>query len=158
MLSEAGVKDITWITPWGKEATTEDWKNPVGLALGYVLSGAAGEFFTPGGQRDIDESFLVMMNAHSKELDFHFPILASPMSWEALIDTAEPTGRVAAAKRYEAGETYRLQAHSFALFIDRAPRPTPHRRVPVVTGALLLDGDREPGSSTAVVQERDRFL
>src|SRR6266403_1918099 len=104
VLSEAGVKDITWITPSGKEATTEDWNNPVGQALGYVLSGAAGEFVTPGGQRDIDESFLVMMNAHSEELDFRFPSLASQMSWEPLVDTAEPTGRVAAATRYEAGE------------------------------------------------------
>src|SRR5580692_7640229 len=153
VLSEAGVKDITWITPSGKEATTEDWNNPVGQALGYVLSGAAGEFFTPGGQRDIDESFLVMMNAHSEALDFRFPILASPMSWEPLVDTAEPTGRVAEAARYGAGEIYRLQSHSFALFIDRAPRPIAPRRVPVLTGALLLDGEREPASSTAAVQE-----
>jgi glycogen operon protein len=150
VLSEAGVKDITWITPRGKEATTEDWKNPEGLALGYVLSGAAGEFFTPGGQRDIDESFLVMMNAQSEELDFRFPILATPMSWEPLVDTAEPTGRAAAAKRYEAGEIYRLQAHSFGLFIDRAPRPTIARGIAAVTGASLLDG--------AAVQERDRLL
>jgi glycogen operon protein len=149
VLSEAGDKDITWITPSGKEATTDDWKNPAGLALGYVLSGAAGEFFTPGGQRDIDESFLVMMNAHSEELDFHFPILASPMLWEPLVDTAEPTGRVAAAIRYEPGQIYRLQARSFALFIDRAPRPTSPRGVPLVTGALLLDG--------AAVQERYRL-
>jgi glycogen operon protein len=92
------------------------------MALGYVLSGAAGEFFTPGGQRDIDENFLVMMNAHCKELDFRFPVLASPMSWEPLVDTAEPTGRISKSKRYKPGEAYRLQARSFALFVDRAPR------------------------------------
>src|SRR5947208_4358825 len=78
VLSEAGVKDITWVTPSGKEATAEDWNNPVALSLGYVLSGAAGEFFTPGGQRDIDESFLVMMNAYYEDLDFHIPLLAAP--------------------------------------------------------------------------------
>jgi hypothetical protein len=98
-----------------------------------------------------------MMNAHSEALDFRFPILASPNLWEPLVDTAEPTGRVAAARRYEAGELYPLQARSFALFIDRAPRPIPHRRVPVASGALLLEGEREPGSSTAAVQERDSF-
>jgi len=96
-----------------------------------------------------------MMNAHSEELDFRFPILASPMSWEALVDTAEPTGRAAAARRYEAGEIYRLQAHSFALFIDRATWPTAHRRATVATGALLLDGERERGFLTAAVRDKN---
>jgi glycogen operon protein len=144
VLSEAGVKDITWVTPSGKEATTEDWENPVALSLGYVLSGAAGEFFTPGGQRDIDESFLVMMNAYYQDLDFHFPVLASPMSWEPLVDTSGPTRRVTDAKLYAPGEVYRLQAQSFALFINRAPRPEGPRRAALAGGAVLLDDGREP--------------
>ena len=123
VLSEAGVKDITWFTPAGEEATGEDWSNPAALSLGYVLSGAAGESFTRGGQRDIDESFLVMMSAYYGELDFRIPYLAAPMSWEPLVDTSEPTGRVGAGKLYAPGEVYRLQPHSFALFINRAPRP-----------------------------------
>ncbi|MBV8088801.1 MAG: glycogen debranching protein GlgX [Alphaproteobacteria bacterium] len=122
VLSEAGVKDITWITPSGREPTAEDWNNPVAQSLGYVLSGAAGEFFTPGGQRDIDESFLVMINASSQDLDFSIPPLAAPMSWEPLVDTAHPTGRVAAGSLYVSGVAYRLRARSFALFINRAPR------------------------------------
>jgi isoamylase len=146
VLSEAGVKDITWVTPAGKEATAEDWRNPVALSFGYVLSGAAGEFFTPGGQRDIDESFFVMMNAYYEDLDFCFPVLAAPMSWEALVDTSEPTGRALEARRYAPGEIYRLQAHSFALFIDRAARPENSLRAFLTTGAMLLDDDREPRS------------
>ncbi len=143
VLSEAGVKDITWITPSGREASAEDWKNPVALSLGFVLSGAAGEFFTPGGQRDIDESFLVMMNAYHEDLDFRFPILASPMSWEVLVDTAEPTGRATQTRLFMPGEAYQLQGRSFALFINRAPRPQSPQRASLATGAVLLDdGDR----------------
>src|ERR1700686_1561786 len=89
--SEAGLKDITWVIPAGVEATAEDWSNPHALSLGYVLCGAAGKFFTRGGQRDIDESFLVMMNAYHGDLDFCFPDLAPPTIWEALVDTAEPS-------------------------------------------------------------------
>src|SRR6266851_721952 len=73
--SEDGLKDITWVTPAGEEATDEDWRNPVALTLGYVLGGAAGEFYTTGGQRDIDASFLVMMSAYHQDLDFRFPRL-----------------------------------------------------------------------------------
>jgi len=136
VLSEAGVKDITWVTPSGKEAIAEDWNNPVALSLGYVLSGAAGEFFTPGGQRDIDESFLVMMNAYHEGLDFHIPCLAAPMSWEALVDTSQPSGLVASGERYTPGEVYRLQAHSFALFINRAPRPEAPPRNSFISGVV----------------------
>jgi isoamylase len=125
VLSEAGVKDITWITPSGTEATAEDWNNPMALSLGYVLSGAAGEFFSPGGQRDIDESFLVIINAGPEDIEFAIPVLAAPMSWEALLDTAQPTGRVADGRCYASGEVYRLQDRSFALLINRAPRPEP---------------------------------
>jgi isoamylase len=122
VLSEAGAKDITWFTPAGEENKAEDWNNPLALSLGYVLSGAAGEFFTPGGRRDIDESFLVMMNAYYDDLDFCFPRLAAPMAWEALVDTSRPTGRVENGGTYAPGELYRMRAHSFALFINRAPR------------------------------------
>jgi isoamylase len=131
------------VTPSGNEATGEDWNNPVALSLGYVLSGAAGEFFTPGGQRDIDESFFVMMNAYHEDLDFRFPSLAAPMSWEPLIDTSQPTGFAANGRLYAPGEVYRLQAHSFALFINRAPRPEPLRRTSLATG-IVPPETREP--------------
>ena len=121
VVSEAGLKDITWVTPAGIEATDADWGNQVALSLGYVLCGAAGEFYTRGGQRDIDESFLVMINAYYGDLDFRFPELPVPLMWQALVDTAEPSGLVDNGRLWRPGEAYRLRAHSFALFINRAP-------------------------------------
>ena len=139
VLSEAGVKDITWVTPSGTEATGEDWGNAFARSLGYVLSGAAGEFYTPGGQRDIDESFLVMANAYHEDLDFHVPVLAAAMSWQPLVDTAEPTGLIADGRLYAPGEVYRLRGRSFALFINRAPRPESR------TGGEPAGDDPTPG-------------
>jgi isoamylase len=119
VLSEDGLKDITWVTPAGEEATAEDWRNPVALTLGCVLGGAAGEFYTTGGQRDIDASFLVMISAYHDDLDFRFPRLSATLAWQALVDTAEPTGLVTDGKLYVPGHAYRLRARSFALFINR---------------------------------------
>jgi len=129
VVSEAGVKDITWVTPAGIEATGEDWGNQVALSLGYMLGGAAGEFFTRGGQRDIDESFLVMMNGYYGDLDFRFPRLSTPLLWEALVDTAEPSGLAKDGRLWQPGEVYKLRAHSFALFINRAPEAPAIARV-----------------------------
>jgi isoamylase len=125
VVSEAGLKDLTWVTPDGIEVTGEYWGNESALSLGYVLCGAAGEFFTRGGQRDIDESFLVMMNAYYGDLDFRFPRLPTQMVWEALVDTAEPTGIAKDGRLWKPGESYALRGHSFALFINRAPADTP---------------------------------
>ncbi|HEU0216444.1 MAG TPA: glycogen debranching enzyme GlgX, partial [Stellaceae bacterium] len=138
VLSEDGLKDITWVTPAGEEASDEDWRNPVAQTLGYVLGGAAGEFYTTGGQRDIDASFLVMMNAFHEDLDFRFPRLSAELAWEALVDTAEPTGLVNEGKRYVAGHSYPLRARSFALFINRAE----------------LNGGRAAGLPEAVIRNR----
>ncbi len=85
-----------------------------------MLGGAAGEFYTTGGERDIDASFLVMMNAYYGDLDFVFPELPTPMAWEALVDTAEESGLAGGGVLWRRGEAYRLQARSFALFIDRS--------------------------------------
>jgi glycogen operon protein len=125
VVSEAGLKDITWVTPEGVEVTSEYWGNQSALSLGYVLCGAAGEFFTRGGQRDIDESFLVMMNAYYGDLNFRFPRLPARMVWEALVDTAEPTGIAKDGRLWQPGESYPLRGHSFALFINRAPADVP---------------------------------
>jgi len=128
VVSEAGLKDITWVMPDGVEVTGEYWGNQSALSLGYVLGGAAGEFFTRGGQRDIDESFLVMINAYYGDLNFRFPRLPTRMVWEALVDTAEPTGIAKDGRLWQPGEIYPLRGHSFALFINRAPADAPIAR------------------------------
>ncbi|HZT51639.1 MAG TPA: glycogen debranching protein GlgX [Stellaceae bacterium] len=126
VVSAEGLKDLTWVTPDGQEAKEEDWNNPFALCLGYVLGGAAGEFYTPGGQRDIDASFLVLLNAYHGDIDFHVPELPVSMQWEPLIDTSLPTGFGADGRFYTAGDVFPLKGRSFALFINRAPeKPAP---------------------------------
>jgi len=120
-VSAAGLKDITWVTPDGSEATTEYWTNGYAQCLGYVLGGGAGEFYTAGGQRDIDESFLVLMNAYHKDLDFRIPELPVAMNWEPVVDTASDTGLAEEVRAYRPGETFRLKGRSFALLVNRLP-------------------------------------
>jgi len=143
-VSEAGLKDITWLTPEGREATVEDWNNPVALSLGYVLGGAAGEFYTPGGQRDIDESFLVMLNAWHQDLDFRIPLLPAEMAWELLVDTTRRNGLADDGRLFSAGEVFPLKARSFALFINRAPE----KPAPAPSG--LINPDEQPSEPLPV--------
>jgi isoamylase len=134
-VSKAGLKDIIWLAPSGREATIEDWRDPAAVSLGYLLSGAAGDFLTLGGQRDIDESFLIMLNGGHRDLDFRIPELPIVMAWEQLVDTSLATGLATDARLLSPGEVFSLKARSFALFINRAPA----KRAPAVNGVILRD-------------------
>ena len=92
-----------------------------------------------------------MMNAYHGDLDFHFPKLPTPLVWEALVDTAEPTG----PRRTPGGSGSRARriscaAHSFALFINRAPTPPSQARRSTASarGASDDDGGDCRGRST----------
>jgi isoamylase len=137
-VSEAGLKDIMWLTPEGREATLEDWKDPAAVSLAYLLSGAAGDFRTLGGQRDVDESFLIMLNGGHSGLDFRIPELPMIMSWEQLVDTSSATGLASDARLFSPGEVFPLKARSFSLFVNRASA----KRAPAVTG--VIPGDEPP--------------
>jgi glycogen operon protein len=137
-VSEAGLKDITWFTPEGREAAIADWNNPTTHCIGYVLGGAAGEFYTPGGQRDIDASFLVMLNAWHQDLPFRIPQLPVTMQWEPLVDTSLPSGCDGDGRTFSAGQVFPLKARSFALFINGAPEK------PAPTSTGLLRPEEQP--------------
>ncbi|HWK45813.1 MAG TPA: glycogen debranching protein GlgX [Stellaceae bacterium] len=124
VMAEDGLKDITWIAPDGREQTPADWHNPSALCLGFVLGGAAGEYYTQGGQRDIDESFLVLMNAYHEDIEFQIPELAASSRWEVLIDTALPSGIAERGTLFGPAEVYALKYRSFVLFINRTAAPT----------------------------------
>jgi isoamylase len=135
-VSAEGLKDITWLTPKGTERTQADWDNPHERCLGYVLGGAAGEFYTLGGQRDIDESFLVLLNAGHDDIYFCIPALPVPMLWQPVIDTAQPTGFPRTQRLFSAGEVFAVEARSFALFINRgSEKPVPIEREARVAAA-----------------------
>ena len=170
MLSEAGLKDITWVTPAGIEATGEDWGNPVApvARLRAVRRGRrvlhAGRPARHRRELSGDDERL------SRRSRFPFPEAADAAVWEALVDTAEPTGRAEPRRIWKPGEAYLLRAHSFALFINRAPAiagATRHsfrlrgrvrrrwRRVPR-TEAAASEEDGDAAAPSAAVRRRDR--
>ena len=118
-----GLKDITWVTPDGREYTPEDWNKPYARCLGYLLNGRAGAYFRGAtGHRDVDMSFLVLINAHHEDIDFEAPETPRPMRWEALVDTALEAGLTEPGIEIEAGRPFPLKARSLVLFIHREVR------------------------------------
>ena len=114
----AGVKDILWLRPDGREMTDDEWNQEHARTLGVFLSGSAVDEIDERGQLITDENFLLLMNAHHEEVPFSLPSVASGMTWLSLIDTARDDAR-SPDKAYEAMTQYHLQPRSLALLVER---------------------------------------
>ncbi|MFJ3901438.1 glycogen debranching protein GlgX [Streptomyces sp. NPDC090025] len=96
--------DIAWFTPEGEEMTARDWQAANAQALTVFLNGNA--ISEPGtqGERISDDSFLLMFNASSQELEFEVPDRHGEC-WKIVVDTSHPEGMPPAdGPRVDAGE------------------------------------------------------
>ena len=114
----AGVKDILWLRPDGREMTDEEWNQEHARTLGVFLSGSAVDELDERGQLITDENFLLLMNAHHEEVSFCLPTAASNMTWVTLIDTSLDSAR-SPGTTYDAMTQYVLQPRSLALLVER---------------------------------------
>ena len=114
----AGIKDIVWLQPDGREMTDQEWNQQFARSLGVLLSGEAADELDERGKLIHDSTFVILMNAHHEEVPFSLPSLASGMRWVALIDTSCQTSR-SPGLQYDAGTIYSLQARSLALLVER---------------------------------------
>ncbi|MFQ5846251.1 MAG: glycogen debranching protein GlgX [Candidatus Methylomirabilales bacterium] len=108
------VKDLTWFRPDGKEMGDEDWENSHTRCLGLRLAGDAIEEVDARGNRIVDDTLLILLNAYHEPIVFVLPIQRSKLRWELVLDTRDAVGR----RRYRlmrGGQPYDLQGRSVAL-------------------------------------------
>lgn len=85
-------RDIAWLVPNGTLMTQDDWNFEFGKALMVYLNGNAIEEPDPHGGRIVDDSFLLMFNAHYEDIDFTLPGRELGRGWQLMVDTNEPEG------------------------------------------------------------------
>jgi len=103
-------RDIAWLTPAGRETTPEDWDSGFGKSIAVFLNGEARPEPDARGQRVVDDSFLLCLNAHDEALDFVIPEGNYGKHWAAELDTADPVG--ATTLTVVAGEKISLPGRS----------------------------------------------
>ncbi len=108
------VKDLTWFRCDGKEMTEDDWTNPITRCLGLRLAGDAISESDADGRRIVDDTFLVMLNAHHEPMGFTLPAHPTSVAWEAVLDTREATGKPK-RRALRDGDVYEMEARSFAV-------------------------------------------
>jgi len=113
------IKDIVWFQPNGAEMDETTWTHSNARALGVFLAGDGLNDVDAHGRPIVDDSFILLFNAHPESVRFRIPVRLGAGHWSLLVDTAHPPYKVTEAVIAH-GATYTLQARSLALL--RKPR------------------------------------
>src|SRR3989454_331526 len=116
----SAVQDLSWFRPDGKERTEEEWSSSFTRCLGLRLAGDAIEETDEKGQAIVDDTFLLLLNAHHEPIPFILPAHEARVRWELVLDTRDWEVRPRLST-FRAGDNYPLEARSLAVLRLRRP-------------------------------------
>jgi len=87
---DSTAKDMAWLRPDGEEMTPEDWQKPWISSMAFMLGGDALHAVDERGERLLDDSVLVLMNAYEDNVTFKLPGEGAGGTWMVQLDTADP--------------------------------------------------------------------
>lgn len=109
-------KDIIWLKPDGKELTKEDWEMETARSLALLISGKAGQYhLTERGEREPDDTFLLMFNASKETVKYTLPKIKEAPYQILMIDTSLCTQSDVMEQRVE--NPFSLKPHSLVLIV-----------------------------------------
>ncbi|MEV4009450.1 glycogen debranching protein GlgX [Nonomuraea angiospora] len=116
-----GKRDLVWLTPGGTEMTAGDWHIGYAKSLMVYLNGEAITEPGPRGERIVDDSFLLLINAHHENMSFTLPGEECGTGWVPVLDTSHETMEDAFPDEgWQAGDLVAVTARS--LQVLRQPR------------------------------------
>jgi glycogen operon protein len=109
----SGLPDVWWFRSDGRRMTKTDWDQPDGHRLGMFLNGE--EIAAPDrhGNRVVDDSFLLLFNAHFEDVEFTLPPARFGAEWACELRTDDPECDPDA--RFEAGAAFHVVARSLVV-------------------------------------------
>jgi glycogen operon protein len=88
-ITGSDIHDIAWLRPDGRDMRPEDWGVGI-LSLAIFLNGKGIPEVDDLGAPIVDDSFLLLVNAHHQQVTFTVPGEAYGHAWDTVVDTADP--------------------------------------------------------------------
>ena len=107
------VRDLTWLRPDGEPMTDAEWGAGWNRAMGVMLAGEALGEVDESGSLVVDDTLLLLLNAHTQPVNFRLPA-HNGGSWETLIDSSK-SERVETRSSHGAGSVVTLSERSLLL-------------------------------------------
>jgi isoamylase len=117
------IKDVAWFRPDGQEMAEEDWRQDLARSIGFRLAGDAIDEVDERGNRIVDDTLLIFMNAHSEHVKYKMPPHRAGWQWELLFDTRYVAGPRKRRRTIKEGRNYSVGARSLALFVLVQSKP-----------------------------------
>ncbi len=118
----ADIKDLSWFRPDGQEMTEDDWKQGYVRCLGVRLAGDRIEEKDHLGNPILDDTFLLLINAHHEPIQFMLPTPPANVQWQLVLNTFQDV-MPAHAPLITEGDYYDLKGRSLALMQIEAAVP-----------------------------------
>lgn len=99
-----GDADIAWYNTDGTLMSDDDWKRSYAKSLAVFLNGEAIQTPDARGGRVVDDSFLVLFNAHSEPVSFTMPDALRSSTWEFVLYSATGLSEDLPAEAPETGD------------------------------------------------------
>ena len=115
-VAESERSDAAWYNTDGTEMESEDWNRGYAKSVAVYLNGRAIPSTDSMGEQVVDDSFLVLFNAHSGRVHFTMPDDLAGLRWEIVLYSAAGFG---ATLPLDAPETGELEGWSVALLRRR---------------------------------------
>jgi glycogen operon protein len=114
---QSDVGDIAWFTPSGATMGENDWHQSYARAVATFLNGERLLAPDKRGRKMIDDSFLVLFNAHYEDIQFTLPSADYGPWWSIILDTAEDDGggHAEGGDAYSPGELVHVVARSMVV-------------------------------------------
>jgi isoamylase len=109
------VKDLSWFRPDGKEMTDEDWNAGYSKSLALRLAGDAIAERDQKGRPIVDDTLLILLNAHHTPLAFTLPAHKRGIRWHAVVDSSLSGENEKQVSAFKGGEQYEMEARSIAV-------------------------------------------
>ena len=108
----SSVNDIAWLRPDGKHMTDDDWTSGHARTVAIYLNGQGIPDRDELGERIVDDSFLLLINAHHQPATFTLPDQSYGRTWAVVIDTADPLLANTRRRQPAPGRRQRVQARA----------------------------------------------
>jgi isoamylase len=78
-------KDLTWLSPDGREMTADDWSHASNHVLGMLIRGE---------DNDTEDALLLLLNGGARSKPFKIPALDGAGAWTEVVNTSHPGAAV----------------------------------------------------------------